>query len=107
VGKDARTNAPDLPDGTSGIFSRGGLDRANQLDFARKIRLSAQRPVGPAGVRRAPIARHGNGPSRGSAGAVVVIVLLEGPNYAGTTLKPGIRSVAISEFFQGNGPSGA
>jgi hypothetical protein len=27
VGKDARTSAPDLPDGTSGIFLRMGLDR--------------------------------------------------------------------------------
>jgi len=43
VGKDAQTSAPDLPDGTSGIFLRRGLDRANQLDRPQEFSFCAQR----------------------------------------------------------------
>jgi len=32
-----------LPDGESGIFSRGGLDRPNQLDLFEQIKLRAHR----------------------------------------------------------------
>jgi hypothetical protein len=34
-GRDARTSAPDLPDVLSGIFLRGGLDRANHVEPAQ------------------------------------------------------------------------
>jgi ArsR family transcriptional regulator len=40
VGKDARINAPDLPDGTSGISFLEGLDRANQLDPLQQFRAN-------------------------------------------------------------------
>ena len=38
--RDARLNAPDLPDGTSGIFFARGLDRANQLDPLQQFRAN-------------------------------------------------------------------
>ena len=46
VGKDARISAPDLPDGTSGIFFLEGLDRANQLEMIENLFVYAQRPEG-------------------------------------------------------------
>ena len=42
VGKDARTSAPDLPDGTSAIFLRERLDRANHIDPPQQIGVLQQ-----------------------------------------------------------------
>src|SRR6478735_2610125 len=41
-GRDARSNAADLPDDESGIFLLRGLDRANHVDAAQQISLLAQ-----------------------------------------------------------------
>jgi hypothetical protein len=43
VGRDARTEASDLPDGTSDFFFEGGLNYPNQIETAHEISFLARR----------------------------------------------------------------
>jgi len=53
-GRDARTNAPDLPDVLSEIFLQTGLDRANHVDPVQENRRSAQGALAGISLRYAP-----------------------------------------------------